>query len=530
MHGMSSRDLVLALAVCALVAACASTSDPGLRRELPHPGHAADLTWSDGTLDGVGGVTLYYQSWRPTGEVRGVLVIHHGLADHSDRYAPFAAELVRAGYAVWAFDMRGHGRSSGPRVRGDRIDDYLDDLDRVIALARATEGDRPLFVWGHSFGGLIVALYATERHPAIAGIITAAPALAFVDPPLQLGAIRTLAAIAPGLAALATPHAKFSASAEVNAAMDHDPLVAQGKGPVRTARALIDGVNRVWTELDQLAVPVLALHGDVDQLTAPSGSRDLVARGAGRDRTLRIYPGFAHDLLHQPEGGAAQVTADVRAWLDAHTGGAAWTSPTPAGLPLRGDGGGEIVAIEVAARTERPRDGALGGDVAVMGGLRSRFGRGRAGALGLGWYGGLDVHGGVEDGARLESDLYLVGLSVRGLGGSLLAVTAGIGTGGVRGAGALRVPVELSLEAPAGPLRLFARATAGWRLSGDRYADGIGPADELDAQFGIRLGRDRRYWSTVVAGAGPFLAVGYRNLGGGELYGVSVGTQLWGGR
>src|SRR5262245_55039072 len=105
------------LFLCSCIAA-----DPGMRVELPpHAPTPPAVERTDVTFRAHDGVMLYGQAWRPHGDVRGVLVIHHGLADHSDRYAPFAERLATAGYAVWAFDMRGHGRSAGPRVVIDRI-------------------------------------------------------------------------------------------------------------------------------------------------------------------------------------------------------------------------------------------------------------------------------------------------------------------------------------------------------------------------------------------------------------------------
>lgn len=144
---------------------------------------------------------MYAQRWQPrTGEPRAAVVIHHGLADHFDRYAGFAERLVHAGYAVWAFDLRGHGRSAGVRVRIDRVDDLRDDLDAFVALVADREPGLPIVLYGHSLGGLATALYAIERHshhPQVTGVVLAAPGIAFDAPPIQASAIRLIAALAP---------------------------------------------------------------------------------------------------------------------------------------------------------------------------------------------------------------------------------------------------------------------------------------------------------------------------------------------
>jgi acylglycerol lipase len=192
-----------------------------------------------------------------------------------------------------------------------------------MAVVRAAEPGRPVFLLGHSLGGLIATLYALERDPALAGLLLSAPALAFPSPPIEAALIRTIAGVSPDARILATPHGNFSSDPTMAAQLDADPLVYAPPGPARTARAALDGVARVWARPHALTVPLLALHGTADRLTGPAGSRDLVRRAGGDDRTLRLYPGLAHDLLHEPGGAGATVAGEVRAWLDAHTGGPA---------------------------------------------------------------------------------------------------------------------------------------------------------------------------------------------------------------
>ncbi len=509
--------------------ACAAT-DPGLRTATPPQAAVpADVDRADLTFQGRDGLSLYAQRWQPrTGEPRGVVVIHHGLADHSDRYAGFAERLVHAGYAVWALDMRGHGRSAGARVQIDRIDDLLDDLDAFVALVREREPGRPIVLYGHSLGGLATALYAIERQPRVAGVVLAAPGIAFDAPPIQAAAVQLVNALAGNAKILAVPHTDFSSDPQVVAELDHDPLIAQGKGPARTARAALDGVVRVWAHPEQLVAPLLVVHGKSDQVTAPSGSRDLVARAGTADKTLQLYDGLHHDVLHDP--GGDRVAADIIAWLDEHTGAAgASATPAPApspetsltaATPLAGDRSPGTMAVELDVRGEH-RDG----DSGATAGLRLRLGTGAR----VGYTGGIDLRGGYLGGARYEADAHLLGFAVRS-GATTLSVTGGIGIGGLRGAGATHLPVELALEAPLGPTRLLARAGLGWRLGGARYTDdAFGIADEATALAGLRIGRDLGYWSTVRAGAGPFLAVTYRNLGGASVWGIALGGELWGG-
>lgn len=522
----AGASLVMLLALAAALAACAGPSR-GLRMDDPPRAPVPeDVDREELTFAGTGELPLYAQRWRPkAGEVRGVVVIHHGLADHSARYAGFAERLVRAGYAVWALDMRGHARSAGPRIRFDRIDELVGDLDRFVALVRAREPGKPVFLFGHSLGGLVTALYAIERQPEIAGVVLSAPGIAFDLPAFGAGAVRFAAALAPNAPLLAVEHRDFSASPEVIADMARDPLIESPKGPARSSRSVIDGVARVWAHPERLVAPLLALHGTTDKVTAPIGSRELVARAGGADRTLRLYDGLKHDLLHEPAGGGDRVAEDVLAWLGAHTGGPATSFAPPPPGRLRGDRRPMALAVELDARGERG-DAETGGSA----GLRLRAGVGRATPLGLGWAGGLDVRGGYLGGGFFEADAYPAGLALRGTGGAALAIAAGVGIGGARGASATHLPVEAAVELPLGPVHALARASLGWRLGGAAYADdALGIADEAGALLGLRLGRDLRYWPTTAAGAGPFVAVSYKNLGGGEVWGVAVGGQIWGG-
>lgn len=517
------------LVTCATLAACAAPADLGLRPRTPAPAPLADLTWEQVTFPGHGNTQLFAQSWRPASTTpRGTLIIHHGLADHSTRYAPLAEALARAGYAVWALDMRGHGRSAGARVVMEDIDVMLDDLDAFVRLVRARAPQEPLFLFGHSIGGLIAALYTVERQPALAGAIIVSPGLALEAPPLQAAAIQLVNALAPNAAIFAVPHPLFSNQPAAVHDMDTDPLISQRPAPARTARAALDGIRRVWAAPERITVPLLALHGQEDRITAPSGSRDLVARAASPDKTLRIYPGFPHDLFH--ETNSSLVVDELRAWLDAHTGGPAVAfASTPLSTSLRGDAAGRLASLELDARSELSADSATDDSDFVSAGLRARFGFGPSRRLT--YYGGLELRAGARNGFRYEATAHLLGLATR-TRSTLLAVTGGLSLSNLRDSAALSAPVELSFETSLGPTRLLARAAASWAVTGDdapSSALGATEASELSALVGLRLFADHSYWATTAAGAGPYLAVTYRNLGGDKLYGLSLGMHLWGG-
>jgi alpha-beta hydrolase superfamily lysophospholipase len=510
---------------------CAATPYLGVRRDQPPaPAPPPQAVFDEEVFPGAGDLPLYSRSWRPASrEPRGVVVIQNGLKDHGDHYAPLAAALTAHGYAAYAFDMRGHGRSAGHRVTVDHFDDLLDDLERYVERVRAREPGRPIFVFGHSFGGAIVTLYAIERHPPVAGVILSGPALELDVPPFQAAAVRMLAGVAPGAAVFNQEHADFSRDPTVVADMDRDPLIYKDGGPIRTAGELVDAVRRIWTHPEQLTVPLLALHGTADKLTAPSGSRDIVARAGASDKTLRLYEGFYHDLVHEP--GHERVVGDLIAWLDAHTSGERPASPPASDAaggasaetrPLPGDRAPSSLDVQIDARGEKAI-ASSSSPPAATGGLRLRIGVGR-----IGWLGGLDLRAGSEDGFRWSADAYPLGVGAR-LGSAQIGVLGGIGGWGLDGANVAHAPAEAIVELPLGPTRLLTRGGLAWHVGrGGAGTAALGVADEASALLALRIGRDERYWADVRAGQGPFLGVTYARRGAVDLWGITLGIDLWG--
>ncbi len=304
----------LALAALGL-AGCAAPAWLPLR-PLAAVAPSGGVIHSTGTFQGRGGVALFEQSWRPEAPPRAVLVAMHGLKDHSSRYGDFAHRLVARGFAVHAFDMRGHGHSSGRRATLDSFDDLTGDLALFMDRVRQRDPGVPVFLLGHSVGGAIVTLYTLERRPDLAGLIVLAPALRVDRMPLEAAATPIAAALMPNFPVVNTPDEDFSRDPAVVREMANDPLVYHSVGPARTAAALVDAIGHIWERADTLDVPVLGLHGTVDRLTDPRGTAALIRRARTRDRTLLLYRGLVHDLIHEPE--REQVMSDIERWLDEH--------------------------------------------------------------------------------------------------------------------------------------------------------------------------------------------------------------------
>lgn len=183
------------------------------------------------------GIQLFHRRWAHPSPRAGLLIVH-GLKDHSGRYAEFANSLAKAGWQVDAFDLRGHGRSTGPRQRIHRFNEYVLDLGAEVSEVQATAPTRPLFLFGHSLGGSIVARFALERRPKVQGIVLSAPALqapAGVSG-FAVGFTKFLSAVAPGAHVLNLRNDQFSRDPAVVAAMAADRSSTRGRFPLGPPR------------------------------------------------------------------------------------------------------------------------------------------------------------------------------------------------------------------------------------------------------------------------------------------------------
>jgi alpha-beta hydrolase superfamily lysophospholipase len=275
------------------------------------------LEHGEGTLRGARRTKLYAQWWRPCGPARGVVAVVHGLKDHSARYGAFAERLVARGYAVHAFDLRGHARSDGPRAWVDSFDDHVEDLDAFARCVRGREGPAPLFVYGHGMGGTIAALWALESRAPVAGLVLGGAALQPAPEPVDARGTRLLSAFAPRARILQLDVRRLSRDRGTVEDTLRDTLVNHAPAPARTAKELLDAMERIEARAPELTAPLLVMHGSEDVATDPEGSRRLVARAGSVDKQLYVYDGLAHDLLHEPE--RARVVRDVAEWLSERT-------------------------------------------------------------------------------------------------------------------------------------------------------------------------------------------------------------------
>lgn len=249
------------------------------------------------------GGRLYYRVWAPE-DPRAQVVLSHGYAEHSGRYAHLAAALGGAGFTVWALDHRGHGHSAGDRANIESVWAAVADLDLFVDLVRSSTPDGPLFLLGHSMGGLIAAAYAEAHQERLSGLALSG-ALLHVSP--EVVALAELEEI-PDLA-LADA---ISSDPAVVQAYKEDPLVYLGPPP-RGFLRVAGQVEEVRGRLGELNLPILVMHGSGDLLVSPQALRDVVGAVASHDLTAVLWSGLWHEIFNEP--GQKDVIAFLVRWL-----------------------------------------------------------------------------------------------------------------------------------------------------------------------------------------------------------------------
>ncbi len=272
------------------------------------------MNWAEGALEGIGGLRLYRQAWVPDEDARAVVVLVHGLAEHSGRYHHVAARLVADGHAVHALDHRGHGRSEGTRALVDRMDNVVADLDALVEATITAHPGVPVVMLGHSMGGLVAVRYALEHQQRLTALMLSAPlaALEAASPATRLAA-HVLSALTPRVGVVRIDSALISRDPEVVRAYDSDPLVFRGKLAARTVAEIESAVRSLPTRVAAISSPTLIMYGSADRLCPPAGSLMLDDRIGAQDRTLQVYDGLYHEIFNEPERD--RVLEDVCAWL-----------------------------------------------------------------------------------------------------------------------------------------------------------------------------------------------------------------------
>lgn len=265
------------------------------------------------------GLTLFTRAWSPElGTIRADLLLVHGIGEHSGRYAHVAAHLMMHGIRVFAYDQRGHGESEGERAYIERFDSLVADLHLVRAFVdvertEPTGPTRPLFLMGHSLGGLVVARYVSAHSSdGLAGVVLSSPALRTDVAPLLQKVSGFVSRVAPRLPTVKLDLKALSRDPRVVRNYEEDPLTATGHGVrARTGFEVIEAMKQVRPAA--FDVPTYLFHGTADQITSPEASQAFVAAIPAADKSLKLYDGFYHETMNEPE--KEEVLTDLTDWV-----------------------------------------------------------------------------------------------------------------------------------------------------------------------------------------------------------------------
>ena len=262
-----------------------------------------------------GGIRIHMRAWEAEGAPRAVVVICHGVNSHGGQHAWTAEQLTRRGFAVFAVDLRGRGKSEGERFYVEDIADYVADIGGLIAIAKERYPGLPVYLLGHSAGGVVSCTYALDHQDQIDGLICESFAFQVPAPGFVLTAIKGLSHLAPRLGVLTLHMKDFTRDPTALAALEADPLTKGEAQPAATVAALVRADERLAVSFDQIRLPVLILHGTDDKATVCKGSEFFHEHAGAADKTLKIYQGHYHDLLN--DIGKEGVLEDIVGWIDA---------------------------------------------------------------------------------------------------------------------------------------------------------------------------------------------------------------------
>lgn len=309
--------------------------------------HHSEEHHPQGTFSGSRNLKLFYQSWYPSGcdksfskeekletavaventsrkTIKGVLAIVHGLGEHSGRYCSIVEGLTAAGYAVFGFDNQGHGKSEGQRGHIESWKDYRDNTQYFLELVRKKEPTAPLFLMGHSLGGLIVLDYVLRnaRRPEfeqlnLAGLVVSAPPIQPMGgtaSSIRIVLARLLSGILPRVSVkMGLSQDALSRDQNIAEQAAHDPLT-HSYVTLRWGSETLSTIDWVKKHIQQLQLPILLTHGEADPIVAPDGTRTIYQQIESPNKALTIYPGSYHEPHNDLD--ATSVVADLVKWLE----------------------------------------------------------------------------------------------------------------------------------------------------------------------------------------------------------------------
>ncbi len=260
-----------------------------------------NMTDIEDTFTSFDGTHLFFREWSIKDPQSNILVVH-GLGEHSGRYSALANDFKNAGFSVFSFDLRGHGKSDGRRGHIMNFNEYLYDVDNFKQML-IKRSSKPLFILGHSMGGLIAMNYAIKNPANLHGLITSSPLFRIrakvPEWKKKLGIFLSSRIPSLSMSNGLNPY-HLSHSQEIVQAYIKDPLV-HTKVTARWFTEITGAMEETFRIAPRLNIPVLMLHGGDDQLTDPSGSEEIFRLLTVSDKTLKLYDNYYHEIYNEIE-------------------------------------------------------------------------------------------------------------------------------------------------------------------------------------------------------------------------------------
>ncbi|MGE5464102.1 MAG: lysophospholipase [Syntrophothermus sp.] len=266
------------------------------------------------------GIDFLVRGWEPEGKPRAVIALIHGLGEHIGRYEHVARAMTDAGYAFLGFDLRGHGKSGGARGHFPSLDAIMQDIQDFLLLVTKRYPQLPLFLYGHSLGGLLVLTYALKRKPDLKGVIATGAGLRSQvhEQKTKVAIVKALGSLMPStLIPSGLDVSILSRDPDVVTAYKEDPL-SHDRMSLAFGKTGLSATDYAWANAENFSLPLLIMHGSSDRNTYPEGSRDFAELAARKnpDVTLKIWDGLYHEIHNEPE--KEHVFEFMIDWLDRH--------------------------------------------------------------------------------------------------------------------------------------------------------------------------------------------------------------------
>ncbi|HLO17358.1 MAG TPA: lysophospholipase [Anaerolineales bacterium] len=266
------------------------------------------------------GIPFFMQGWEPERNPKALIALVHGLGDHTSRYAHVGKAMTDAGYALVGFDLRGHGKSGGPRGHVSSLDTYMQDIRQFFRLMAERYPDIPHFLYGHSLGGLLTLAYAIQYGKGLKGVMVTGAALrsSLQEQKAKILFAKVLGSIAPTMTIPSgLDAATISRDPAIVEAYKNDPLVHYSTS-LGFGKAALNAIDLCFARAPEFPVPLLMMHGKGDKIAYFSGSEDFakLVKEAGGDVTLKLWNDLYHEVHNEPE--KAEVLQFMIEWLDKH--------------------------------------------------------------------------------------------------------------------------------------------------------------------------------------------------------------------